>query len=188
MSPYKKKRKPIYDPETGLPPTEEEIEKMERQAKNVAEYWLGAADRSRKELFTKIKNKGIIDEIANKVLDEYEEKGYIDDERYANQFVHSKTHYEKLGKRSIAFKLREKGVDSDIIEAAISEIDEELEEEQAKELAVRKARTNRRYDNQKRVQQIAGLLSRRGYSGSLIFRLAKEAIEEVDAEWEAEED
>lgn len=187
MPPYKKKRKPIYDAESGVPPTDEEIEKMERQAKNVAEYWLGISDRSRKELFTKIKAKGITDEVANKVLDYYEERDYINDERFAHSFVYSKTTYDKLGKRSIAYKLREKGVDPDLIEAAIAEIDDEHEEEQAKELALRKAKTNRRYDNQKRVQQIAGLLSRRGYSGSLIFRLAKEAIEEVDAEYDSED-
>jgi regulatory protein len=183
MSPYKKKRKPIYDVNSGVPPTDEENEKMERQAKNVTEYWLGQSDRSRKELFDKIKNKGITDEIANKVLNYYEERDYINDERFANQFVHSKTTYEKLGKRAIAFKLREKGVDADLIASAIDEIDEENEEEQARELALRKARSNRRYEYQKRVQQIAGLLSRRGYSGSLIFRLAKEAIEEIDAEF-----
>jgi regulatory protein len=168
MSPYKKKRKPIYDVNSGVPPTDEENEKMERQAKNVTEYWLGQSDRSRK---------------ANKVLNYYEERDYINDERFANQFVHSKTTYEKLGKRAIAFKLREKGVDADLIASAIDEIDEENEEEQARELALRKARSNRRYEYQKRVQQIAGLLSRRGYSGSLIFRLAKEAIEEIDAEF-----
>lgn len=187
--PQKKQRKPIYDASLGEPPTEEENAKMEKQAKNVVDYWLGTGDRSRKELYDKIKKKGITDEVAEKVLAYYEELDYINDERFAENFVYSKSHYEKLGARTIAFKLKQKGVDEEYIRAAVATLDDEEQEEQAKELALRKARTNKRYDNQKRVQQIAGLLSRKGYSGSIIFRLAKEAIDEVaadDAQWDEE--
>jgi hypothetical protein len=37
----RKKRKPIYDPETGVPPTEEQIAKMRKQAMNVIESGTG---------------------------------------------------------------------------------------------------------------------------------------------------
>lgn len=179
----KPKRKPIYDEESGVPPTEEQVEKMTQQAKNVIEYWLSSASKSRHELFTKVRNKGITVEVANKVLDSYEEIGYIDDKAFAEQFVYSKVTYDRYGKRTIGFKLKEKGISGDIIEEVLAEIDDEAEEEQAKELALRRAYSTRRVtDKYKRVQQIAGYLARRGYNGGLAFKLAKEAIEETDAE------
>lgn len=178
----KKKRKPIYDETLGEPPTEEQIEKMTKQAKNVAYYWIDQTDKSRFELFTKIKNKGITDEVANSVLDKMEEAGYIDDSRFAENFVYSKQKYEKLGARGIGYKLKLKGVEQDIIDVALASIEEEDEEENAKLVALKKARSTQKLDMNKRIQQIAGMLARKGYSGSMIFRIAKEAIEEADAE------
>lgn len=182
MAFYKKPRKPIYDINSGVPPTDLEVERMEAQANSVAEWWLAQSAKSRKEIMDKILKKGIIPEIAEKIVSRYEELGYIDDEAYAEQFVYSKTTYDKLGKRSISFKLKEKGISEEIIQQVLENIDDEEEEQQAKELALKKARTNKRYDTQKRLQQIVGLLVRKGYSGNIAFRVAKEAISEEPAE------
>ena len=178
----RQKRKPIYDEKLGLPPTEEQNEKMEKQAKNVVTYWIEQSDKSRYELFTKIKNKGITDEIANKVLDKYEKLNYINDKRYAENFVYSKQTYDKLGAKAIGFKLRTKGVAQEIIDEVLLTIDVDEEYENAKNIALKKARSTTKLDNNKRIQQIAGMLARKGYSGSMIFNLAKEAIAEIDSE------
>lgn len=177
MAFYKKPRKPIYDINSGVPPTEIELEKMEAQANSVAEWWLAQSGRSRKEIMDKILKKGIIPEIAEKVVSRYEEFGYIDDEAYAEQFVYSKTTYDKLGKRAISFKLKEKGISEEIIQNVLANIEDETEEEQALELALKKAKLNKRYENQKRTQQIVGQLVRKGYSGNIAFKVAKQAIE-----------
>jgi regulatory protein len=173
---YKKKRKPIYDETTGVPPTEEQIEKMTRQAKNVAFYWVDQADKSRHELFTKIKNKGITDEIANEVLDSLEEKDYINDQRFAENFVYSKQTYDKLGKRAIGFKLKSKGVAQHIIDNVLMEIVEDDEEEAARDIIERKLMSTANLDPQKRLTRLASLLVRKGYSTSMAFRVVKEMI------------
>lgn len=182
MAFYRKQRKPIYDKDSGVPPTEDEVQRMRKQAKNVVEYWLAQAAKSRFELRTKILNKGITVEVAELVLDEYVERGFINDEDFAEQFVYSKVTYDKLGKRTIAFKLREKGISQDIIDSAVAHIDDEDEFEQALDIAVRKARRNGHLEAHKRVQQIAGMIARKGYSGSVAFKAAKEAIAAVDEE------
>lgn len=173
----KKKRKPIYDATLGLPPTEEQNVAMTKQAKNVANWWLEQFDKSRKEIFDKIKNKGITDEIANSVLDEYEKLGYINDKRFAENFIYSKTTYEKLGKQAIKYKLMQKGVANHIIEEALSEIEDENLEDNARILAERKLRSTAKYEPYKRVQNIANHLMRKGYNGGVAFRIAKEVIE-----------
>ena len=184
---YKNKRKPIYDESLGLPPTEEQIEKMEKQAKNVAYYWVDQAEKSRKELFDKIKNKGITDDIANELLDKMEELDYVNDTRFAENFVYSKQQYDKLGKRAISFKLKTKGVAQDIIDTVLADVVDEDEEENARLLIERKLFGTRNLDDQKRLTRLASLLARKGYSTSMAFRLVKELIAE-DKIAEAEEE
>jgi regulatory protein len=182
----KPKRKPIYDESTGVPPTDDQNERMMKQAKNVCYYWLGAAEKTRKQLFDKVKNKGITDDIANQLLDELEENNSISDDRYAENFVYSKLTYEKLGKQAIGFKLRTKGIDQNIIDRVLSEIGDEESEENARILARKRVYPTRNMEKNKRLQNIASFLARRGYGGSLAFKVAKEelaaaALEEATA-------
>jgi len=182
----KKKRPPIYDETLGEPPTEDQIVRMKKQAKNVSYYWLGASEKTRKQLFDKIKNKGITDDVANEVLDELEADNYLDDERYAENFVYSKMTYDKLGKQAIGFKLRTKGINQEIIDRVLSEIDEEESEENARILARKKIYPTRNMEKNKRLQNIAASLARKGHSGALAFRVAKEELAAAALEEEAE--
>lgn len=182
----KRKRKPIYDERTGEPPTEDQIERMTAQAKRVVEYWIASRDHSRKELYEKIKRKGITDQVADEVLDHYEEKGWINDENFAELFVNSKIRYEKYGRQALKYKLREKGVSQDIIDKVLEEIEPETEEENARSIALKKALSTQKVEHQKRVNQIVGMLVRKGY-GSNVWRIAQEAIEEADADLTSDE-
>jgi regulatory protein len=183
----RKKRKPIYDPETGVPPTEEQIAKMRKQAMNVIAYWLNQGDQPRKKMYDKlVDGKGIIPEVADKILDEMEEKGYIDDQRYAENFVESKMRYEKLGAFAIKQKLSLKGIPKDIIDEVTSNIEVEEQEENAMELARKRIYPTRNMEPQKRLQNIAAYLVRRGYNGGVAFRVAKDALTEAKEETENE--
>lgn len=173
-----KKRKPIYDETLGEAPTDEQNQKMLKQAKNVVTYWLERGDKTRQELFLKIKNKNITDEIANTILNQMEKLDYINDQRYAENFVYSKQTYDKLGINAIKYKLRLKGINQDIIDQVLAEVDEEVEEENAWQIALKKAKGNQTLETNKRIHQVAGILARKGYSGNLVFTLAKKAVEE----------
>lgn len=182
MAGYYKKRKPIYDENSGEPPTEDQIQAMTAQAKRVAEYWLATRDHSRKEIFEKIKRKGITNDVADKVLDHYEDLGWINDANFAENFVNSKVQYEKYGRQALTYKLREKGINQDIIDDVLERmIEPETEEENARALALKKAKTTTRVERQKRVNQIVGMLVRKGHSSN-VWKIAQEAIDEVDAE------
>jgi regulatory protein len=184
----KPKRKPIYDETLGEPPTEDQIERMKKQANNVVTYWMDQSEKTRHELFTKIKNKGITDDVANEILAKYEELGYIDDKKFAENFIYSKQKYEKLGKRSIGYKLKFKGVAQEIIDEALLDVDEEEEEDNARLLLERKMRSTKKLEPHKRITNLASMLARKGYSSSVAFKLAKEAVEAERLEEENEEE
>ena len=160
---------------------------MRKQAMNVIAYWLNQGDQPRKKMYDKlVDGKGIIPEVADKILDEMEEKGYIDDQRYAENFVESKMRYEKLGAFAIKQKLSLKGIPKDIIDEVTSNIEVEEQEENAMELARKRIYPTRNMEPQKRLQNIAAYLVRRGYNGGVAFRVAKDALTEAKEETENE--
>lgn len=180
MSYSTNRKKPIYDKESGVPPTLEQNNRMLKQARNIVEYSLSRSLKSYYELETKLKQRGITDEIINILLQEYVDKGYINDMDYAEQFVYSKTTYNKLAKKAISYKLKQKGISTEIIEKVLSEIADEDEENQAVTIATQRMKTNKNLSPQKRVEQVAGMLMRKGYSPSVAFKATKTALQEEE--------
>jgi len=181
QKPYRQKRKPIYDASTGEPPTEQQTEAMKAQAKRVADYWLGVRDYSSQEIYKKIERKGIIPEIIIETIKEYTDKGYLDDHRFAENFVYSKMTYEKYGVSTIRYKLYQKGIDREIVDEVIENINTEELNDNAYQVAYKKALSNRNVPSQKRLQQIVGVLARKGYTND-VFKVAQQAIADVDNE------
>ena len=62
--------------------------------------------------------------------------GYIDDRRYAEEYIRCKT--ERTSRKQIRSKLMEKGIDREVIEAAFESYDEEMGEEPADRQLIRK--------------------------------------------------
>ena len=62
--------------------------------------------------------------------------GYIDDKRYAEEFIRCKT--ERTSRKQIRSKLMEKGIDREVIEAAFETYDEESDGEPADRQLIRK--------------------------------------------------
>lgn len=83
--------------------------------------YLGKKLKTRKELVTYLKGKGYVDSIVDYVLEMLGQYGYVDDTYYCNSYI--KSNMQKNGKKLLAFKLRQKGVEDSIINNAIEKID-----------------------------------------------------------------
>lgn len=174
------KKKWVEKRDPSIPLTEAEVKKLKTRAMNVSLYALGNSEITRKDLKTKLYRKDIPDSIIEETLDLLEDKGYLNDARYAEAFVHSKIQYSKLSKRTIQAKLRLKGVDSSIIEKATADIEPEDEEEQAKELAQSRLRPTQKLERQKRFNTIVSYLLRRGYASSVAYSVTREVLNEEE--------
>lgn len=185
----KKKRKPHYEPpEDGSPPTPEQVEKLMTRGTNYCEWWLGQSDKSEQFLRDKLAGKGYPEDIIDRILDKLREYGYVDDVRYAHQYVRNRQEYDRRGTNAIKFELMRKGISREIIDEALEEEkDDDVQREAALSLARSKARSSRNVDKQKRVQRIVGALARRGYDLGMAFSIAKEALAEDDEEMDLEE-
>ncbi|PRC51825.1 recombination regulator RecX, partial [Mycobacterium sp. ITM-2017-0098] len=66
--------------------------------------------------------------------------GLVDDEDFAEQWVRSRRVNAGKGKRALAAELRTKGVDSEVIDAALADIDAAAERTRAEQLVRDKLR------------------------------------------------
>ena len=98
--------------------------KNQLQLKKRALYYLGKRDYSRVELGRKIltysESLGIDKVDLELVLDELEEKDWLSDDRFSEQFVLSKK--RKFGARKIAHELKLRGVSESIISRVLRDI------------------------------------------------------------------
>ena len=172
-------KQPILPDEFGNY-TEKQLQKLRNRAYNSAVWHLGRQPYTRYQLTQKLKRKQIPDDIIAETLDKLEELGWVDDVAYTEQFVHSKRTYEKLGVSAIRQKLLLKGVSRDIIDAQLTEVTVEEQEETAYLLAERKHRllVRKETDPQKLIQKIAQHLAYRGYSGSISYATAKQVVQD----------
>ena len=77
------------------------------------------------EILDRLIRKGLPMAQALQIVHSLEERRYIDDERFARAFVREKTVLAAWGKRKVRVALMCKRIDSDIIDEALDEVDEE---------------------------------------------------------------
>ncbi|MFI6857494.1 recombination regulator RecX [Streptomyces sp. NPDC050416] len=148
------------------------------QARAICLRLLTGTPRTRKQLADALRKRQIPDDAAEEVLSRFEEVGLINDGAFADAWVESRHHGRGLARRALARELRTKGVDSTLIDEAVSQLDSEQEEATARELVARKLRSTRGLDRDKRLRRLAGMLARKGYSEGMALRVVRQALEE----------
>lgn len=159
----------------------------EARAKEICLRLLTDRARTVKELGDALRRKEIPDEIADRVLARFDEVGLIDDKAFADQWVRSRHRYRGLGKRAIALELHRKGVDREIADEALTEIDDESERERARDLVVKRLRSlpiGTRDERQATARKLVGMLARKGYGAGVAYGVVKDEIAAAGADAE----
>jgi regulatory protein len=87
----------------------------------VAYAYLNKRERTEAEVRARLERAEVRGEEVDVVIAELLEFGYIDDARYARVFTEDKRTLEAWGNERIAQTLRERGVERELIEAALAE-------------------------------------------------------------------
>ncbi|MGO1167421.1 MAG: regulatory protein RecX [Janibacter sp.] len=138
---------------------------------------LTGAPKSRSELAKALRRKDCPDDVAEVVLDRFTEVGLIDDEAYARSFVRSKQAGRGLARRALSHELRQKGVDEEIAQAVLEEVEPEDERARAHELVAKKLRSMHGLDRTVQTRRLAGMLARKGYGSEVSRLVINEALE-----------
>lgn len=106
------------------------------------------------------------------------ELGILNDEEYARTVVRSQLSRKPAGRRLLAGKLREKGIDQATTDLVLDEMLEDRDTiADARKLAQQAARSiSDRYERDIRVRRISGRLARRGFD----FDVIRKVVDELD--------
>ena len=138
--------------------------------------------RTRSELASLLRARGVPDRAAHAVLERFTEVGLVDDSALARGFAEAAHAERGLSGRAVAVKLRQRGVDEPIVQEAVSRIDPDSERAAALALARRKMRSLAGLDPVVQTRRVVSLLARRGYSPGLSYAVAREVLAELGAE------
>lgn len=148
----------------------------EERAMNYVLSLLKFSDRTRMEIIVKLKMKKFNDDIISSVVKRIEDMGFINDERYAEEYIMSKI---KKGKsiKFITQKLIEKGIDKNLITDIISKHKPSSEEMKKMILEFIDKRISRisNLPFEKKYSKILNFLIRQGYS----YEDVKDILDEV---------
>jgi regulatory protein len=163
-------------------PEEDEPGDPESVARLLCLRQLEARARTRAELAAYLAGKGIEDAPATRVLDRFAELGLIDDRALAMQFVSTRHEAQGLARRALGQKLRQRGVDAEIMDQALGQIGLEDETERARALVARKLRSTAGLDPAVQARRLVSMLARKGYSSGVAYRVVREQIALVELE------
>ncbi|MGX1737813.1 recombination regulator RecX [Corynebacterium flavescens] len=153
------------------------------KVRNRALLLLDHRARSRHELKTRLLALDFDPEIVADVIADLIRLGLVDDESFAKEWVRQRHAARGKSRWVLDRELQQKGIGAEERAAALSQVSEESEEEQARVLAFKKARSIKavpadRGDFDKQLRRVVGVLARRGYSQAASLRIAREALEE----------
>lgn len=161
--------------------TEEEIQEIEKnivikRAKKYVMHLLEQMDRTSQQLREKLKSKSYRDHVIEEALAYVVGYGYLDDKRYALNFINSRK--KSKSKAEIKQQLMTKKLPKEVIEEALAEeYLAENEEEAIKSLALKKHYhfTEMEY---KEKQKAIAFFVRKGFSYEKVKRVLNEQEEE----------
>lgn len=93
-------------------------------------HYCNYQDRCEKEVITKLNSLELDDSGKRFVLEFLREEGFVNDERYCRSYVKSKLNLKKWGINKIKVSLIAKGVDKEMIDNVLSDIDYDLYKEE----------------------------------------------------------
>ena len=177
---------PLPSTSSRSEPSGESVKRAE-QARALCLRLLTVRARTRAELEGRLAKRGYAADITAGVLDRLAQVGLVDDQDFAEQWVRSRQINAGKGKRALAAELRTKGVDNEVIAAALDGIDAGAERMRAEQLVRDRLRREKLGDpcdrdaENKLARRLVGMLARRGYSQTM-------ALDVVTAELANERD
>jgi regulatory protein len=169
----------------GVPgATDRDTADPEARARQICLRLLTLAPRTRAQLATALRDRGVPEDAARAVLDRFADVGLIDDAAFARAWVESRHYSRGLAGRALRAELRQRGVGDDQIKDAIEDLGPDAEVATARRLVERKLASTRGLPSEARIRRLAGTLARKGYPPGLAFRVVREALETEGAEVE----
>lgn len=134
---------------------------------DTAVYYITFKDRTVKELYDKLREKGYSSQDIDESIGKLQEYGYVNDDNYAFSYI--KGNINKKGSRRISMELIRKGIDKEIIYDKLSMFDDN--ETKVIQEALERRYRNANFDDQSERRRIFSYFVRRGFKYENISRV-----------------
>ncbi len=143
------------------------------QALQYAQKYCASLERCPKDVRCKLREKGIEEEQANKIIVKLIKGGYISEQRYAELYVKSKIHQNHWGRIKIRNMLTSKQIPRNFIQKAMQNIDEQEYKDILNMLLNKKLNNMTTKDEYQKKYQLKYYLSSHGFEDELIEEIFK---------------
>lgn len=156
------------------PRQEEELSGADRYQRclNAASRFLSYRPRSESEVRQRLLKHGYDTGSINKAINRLKELGLVDDTEFARFWAENREQFSPRSRRLMKLELQRKGLDRDIIEEAVTVVNED---ESAYRAAGKKARSLSLSDYHVFRQRLGAYLGRRGFG----YDVVKRTIEKI---------
>jgi len=135
--------------------------------------YISYKQRTSKEVADKLRDLEHTPDQIEEALEKLKEMAFLDDERYAEEFVD--TRQIRYGRKRIFLELRKRGIPEHIAEHALNTVlDVDAGYETALEMGRKKYAQCEGLEAQKAAARVQGMLLRKGYSYDVVNRIIKE--------------
>lgn len=147
-------------------------EARERALQQAFNY-LSYRPRSKQEMQRYLSQKGHASETIEEVLRKLVDYHYVDDQVFAVGWVENRQRFRPTGPHLLRAELRQKGVDRTLADQAIADVVDD-EKALALEAATKRAGSLKGADYPEFSRKLGGFLSRRGFSGDVVWEVVRE--------------
>lgn len=144
------------------------------QALQKAKHFCAYQERSHYETAEKLYGFGLYKTEVEQLLSQLIEENYLNEERYAAQFVRGKFRQKKWGKIKIQYELKQKRVSSFNIKIGMKEIGEDEYLEALRQLVSEKWESLRSEQYINRITKTTNYLLQKGFESNLISKAIAE--------------
>lgn len=172
-----------YQLKTGQEIDEDFLKQLKKSNSKVSSFddavtYLEKFSKTKNGIKDYLRKKGYDNETIENTCKKLDEYGFINDRLYAENYI--KTYITKKSKKAIKYELKFKGVNEQIIDELLSEVDDE-EEKQTVLLLAKKYTKNKEID-QKTKQKCKNYLFSKGFSYDLC-NYAVDSLGGEDEDW-----
>jgi regulatory protein len=146
-------------------------------AYNRALNYLSYRPRSKAEVSTYLRRRGLADGVVEAVLERLARARLLDDEAFARFWVENRERFRPRGLRALRYELRGKGIGDEIADRILATVDVSASAYQA---AIKKAHQLSRLDQRSFERKLVDYLARRGFDYEVAREVAQRSWRELE--------
>lgn len=148
-----------------------EKENQKYDVYNIAVKYIKTKLRSIKEMYDYLEKKGISKSDSKSSIDLLLKQGYLNDEIYTKALINDRINMSYYGPNKIRKELKDKGINSELIENNLIIFDEDIQLEKIKKLVDKQLKSNKNKSGNILKTKIQIYLNNLGYDNKLIFKV-----------------